>query len=99
MIGNWECLYHAVVCDCDRLVSPFMGTLQNINYLRDTVHIAHLCMAVKLHTFLRRSIHSGFCEITDLADSGYRTDCQFSVKFIDRCYTLDFQKSAFLDIT
>ena len=58
MVRVRECLCHTVIRDSDRGMAPVMGALYDILHLGDSVHIAHLCMAVKLHTFDRTQILS-----------------------------------------
>ena len=53
MVRVRECLCHAVIRDSDRRMAPVMGALYDILHLGDSVHIAHLCMAVELHALDR----------------------------------------------
>ena len=61
-------------------------------------HIAHLGMAVKLHAFFRILVFSCYTEIRSFADSGYRTNGQLSIKFINRRNSFDFQKYTFFNL-
>ena len=83
-------------------MSPLIRALYKSLRLCYTVHITHLGMAVKLHALLWASVHSGASEIRYLFDSGNRTDCQLTVKTINRGNTFDFQESSlfnmFLDL-
>ena len=88
MIGIGKRLHIAVVGDRDRLVSPFHGALYDILDIRYTVHIAHLVVAVQLHTLLRRCIHADRCKIRDLLDADDRADRKVTVKLVDRSDTL-----------
>ena len=58
MVCIRERLYIPMVGDSNRLMSPFHRTLYDIFYLRDTIHIAHFGMTVKLYAFLRARIHT-----------------------------------------
>ena len=51
MIGIGKTLYHAVICDGDGAMSPFISTFYDIFSFRDAVHITHFGMAVQFHTF------------------------------------------------
>ena len=86
-----------MIGDCNCFMSPFIRTLYQIFCIRNTVHIAHLCMAVQFHTFLWTGIHSGASEICNLLDTGNRSDRQFTVKSVNRCYAFKLQKSTFFD--
>ena len=46
-------LSYTVIRDSDRRMSPVVGALYDIFHLGDSVHIAHLCMAVELHALDR----------------------------------------------
>ena len=55
-------------------------------------------MAVKLHAFFRILVFSCYTEIRSFADSGYRTNGQLSIKFINRRNSFDFQKYTFFNL-
>ena len=57
MVGIRKGLHITMVCDGYSLVSPFHGTLYDVLDIRDTIHITHLGMAVKLHTLVRAVVH------------------------------------------
>ena len=59
-----------MVCDRDRLVSPFIRTLNEILCCGNTIHITHLGMAVKLDSLLRTGVHPHAPEICYLLDPG-----------------------------
>ena len=90
MIGIGETLYHAVICDGNGTMPPFIGTFYDIFCLGDTVHITHFGMAVQLHTFSGGSIHSRIGKIRDLLDSRDGADGKFMVELIHHTDTLDF---------
>ena len=97
MVGIRECLHNTVIRNGDRRMSPFIGTLHNILSLGNTVHIAHLRMAVKLHPFSCTVITSGGGKVRDLLYPGQRTDGQFIVKFIDSGNPFELYKGAHLN--
>ena len=70
MVCLRECLYNTMVCDRDRLVSPFIRTLNEILCCGNTIHITHLGMAVKLDSLLRTGVHPHAPEICYLLDPG-----------------------------
>ena len=90
-----ECLYHTVVCDGNGRMSPLIGTLYQSFRLCDAVHVAHLGVAVKLHSLLRTGVHSGASEICNLLDSGNGTNGKLAVETVDGGDALDFQEGAF----
>ena len=92
MIGIGKPLHHTMIGDRNRRVPPVMCSLYQIFCLGNTIHIAHLGMAVKLHAFFRILVFSCYTEIRSFADSGYRTNGQLSIKFINRRNSFDFQK-------
>ena len=87
MVRICKRLNDTVICNRHRRMPPVMRLFQQCCYISYRIHIAHLCMAVKLHTLFRCRIHSGFCKITDLFDSDYRLDIQFRIKTVNRCHT------------
>ena len=89
MIRISKCLHNAVVCNGNGLVSPVMCPFYNIRNLRNSVHITHLGMAVKLHSFLRIGILSGHGKICNFTDSCHRADRKLPVKLINRGNALD----------
>ena len=97
MVGIGKALYHTMVSDCNRRVSPVMCPFNKILRLGNPVHVAHLGMTVKLHSLFRILVFSCHTEVRRFADSGYGSDGQFSVKFINRCNTLYFQKYPFFN--
>ena len=94
MVRVGKALDNTVVCDGNRPVPPFVSALYNVLCLGHTVHVAHLCMAVKLHTFMRRCIHSRRRKIRNLLDSRDCTDRQLMVELIQIDDTLDLDKAA-----
>ena len=91
-----KCLYHAMICDRDRRMSPFICPLYNIDNIGNTVHITHFGMAVQLYTLLCTVIHSGhgkvFCFLQAL--NGNR---QILIKAVHGTKSPDKQKSTFFD--
>ena len=69
MVGIRERLHITVIRDCDRLMSPFHRAFYDILDIRHAVHITHLGMAVKFHSFLRTVIHTNRRKIRTLLDS------------------------------
>ena len=89
-------LYHAMICDCDRRMSPFICPLYNINNIGNTIHITHFGMAVQLYTLLCTVIHSGHGKILCFlqALNGYR---QILIKAVHCTKPSDKQKGTFFD--
>ena len=94
MVGIGEALHHAMVCDRDGPVPPFIGPLYNILRLGDSVHITHLGMTMKLNTLVRSRIHSGCRKVRNLPDAEDGTNRQVMVKFVQIHNALDFNKGA-----
>ena len=86
-------LDHAVVRDGNGGMSPLVGALYQLRCVGDAVHIAHLRMAVQLHTFLRAGIPAAFAEITALFDPEHGHDRQLPVKGIHRRASFQLHKS------
>ena len=85
-----------MIRDCDCLMPPLVRSFDQIFCSGNTIHIAHLCMTVQFHTFLRAGIHSRTAEVSNLFNSGNRTDSKFTVKSVDCRNTFKFQESPFL---
>ena len=83
MVCIRERLYIPMISDSDCFMSPFHGTFYDIFYLGNTIHIAHLGMAVKLDSLLRTGVHPHAPEIRYLFDSDNRTYRKFTIEFID----------------
>ena len=73
MVGVRKGLDTAVIRHCDGVHAPFFCPLDNILHFGNAVHIAHLCMAVKLHTLYRTVVHALSREILALLDSHNRS--------------------------
>ena len=73
MVSIREGLNAAMVRHGNRGHSPFLGPLDDILYLGYTVHIAHLCVAVKLHPLFQAVVHPPGSEILRLLNSHDRT--------------------------
>ena len=97
MVCLREGLHHAVVSDRDRRMAPLVGTLYQTGSIGDTVHIAHLCMTVQLHTLHRTRILTAGTEIGDLLDAPDRHNRQIVVKCINRRFSFYFNERAFFD--
>ena len=63
MVSIRERLYISMVRNCNCLMSPFHGAFDNILDIRNTIHIAHLGMAMQLHTLINARIHANRCKI------------------------------------
>ena len=77
--------------------APLLGPLDDAFYLGYAVHIAHLCMAVQLHTLHRTRILTAGTEIGDLLDAPDRHNRQIVVKCINRRFSFYFNERAFFD--
>ena len=89
-----KCLHIPMVGNRNCLVPPLHRALDDILHIRNTVHITHLCMTVKLHSLFRTGIHADTGKIRYLLDSRNMSDRQISIEFINRGDTLDFDKFA-----
>ena len=69
MISVRERLAHSVIGDCNGRHPPLGCLFYYIGHLGYTIHIAHLGMTVKLHSFHIGIVHSLDCEIRDFLDS------------------------------
>ena len=90
-------LYHSMICDCDRRMSPFVGAFYQNTGIRNPIHITHLCMAVQLHSFFRTVIHPAGGKITDFFYTRQGTDGDLMVKLVDRSHTFQLQEGTFFD--
>ena len=97
MVCLREGLHHAMISDSDRRMAPLVGTLYQTGSIGDTVHIAHLCMTVQLHTLHRTRILTAGTEIGDLLDAPDRHNRQIVVKCINRRFSFYFNERAFFD--
>ena len=77
-------------------MSPLICTLYQRLGICNTIHIAHLCMAVKFYTFLWAGVYSGCSKIGNFLDSCNRCDRKFTVKSVYRCYASELQECTFL---
>lgn len=77
MVGIGKRLYHAMIRDGNRRMSPLISPLHDILGFRYPVHIAHFGMAVQLHPFAHAVIHTAVCEIADFLDAYDGTYGQF----------------------
>ena len=99
MISVCKSLYHTMIRDCNRFVSPSVRPIYNVRHIRHTIHITHLRMAVQFYPLLRIGIFPAGCKIRNLTNAHYRTDSQLAVVFINSRYPFDFQECAFLNIS
>ena len=58
MVCIREGLNAAVVRNSNGGHTPFFRPLDDALYLRNTIHIAHFCMAVQFHTFFQAVVHT-----------------------------------------
>ena len=89
-------LHTAVIGNSDRIHAPLFGALDDILDLGNTIHIAHLRVAVKFHALDRTVVHPLAGEIFAFLDAGNRTDRQLAVKFINIGNTLNADKLSHL---
>ena len=85
-----------MVCNGNGRMSPLISTFHQRFGIRNPIHIAHLCMTVKLYSFLWAGIYSGSCKIGNFLNPGYRCNSQFTVKTVYCCHTAKLQKSPLL---
>ena len=76
---------------------PLFRPFHEVLHLGDTIHIAHLRMAVELHSLHRGIIHTLGGEIFTLPDTHDGTDSQLTVKLVDGRDSLDLDEVSFLD--
>ena len=74
-----ECLDHSVIGNGNGLMSPLIGSFDNGFCIGNSVHVAHLSMAVKFYSFFRTVIHTAVLKAGDLLDPNHRADSQFTV--------------------
>ena len=98
MIGIRESLCHAMICDRNGRMAPFISSLYDILCLGYAVHIAHLGMTMKFHTLTRAVVVSGGCKIRYLLDARHRTDRQFIVKPVHHRNALQLDKGSRLNL-
>ena len=92
-------MHYSVVCYGNRRMSPFIGTLDNINNIGNTIHITHFGMAMQFHSFISRVIHPLGRKIVDFFDNQSTTaNRQFMIKLVNGNITLDFYKGSFFGI-
>ena len=94
MVCLGERLNHTVIGNGNGLMSPLIGALYQGLCLSNAVHIAHFCMAVKLHPFLRAGIHSCTGKVCNFFDSGNGTNGQFTVKTVNGGNAFQLQKGS-----
>ena len=68
-----EGLNHTMISDCQCLMSPFHGLFNNVRDFGNTIHIAHLGMAMEFHTFLRGIVHTRSSGIHAFHHAKYRS--------------------------
>ena len=99
MICIWERLTDTMIRDCYRRHSPFRGLFYDIRYLRNSIHIAHLGMAVKLHSLYIRIVHSLSCKIRYLFNPAHRAYSYLLAPAVHRNNTLNFDKGSILYVS
>ena len=89
-----KCLHDSMVSNGNGSMSPLIGTAHKSTTFTDTVHITHLCMTMKLHTFIYSSVFSLFSEkCRNQFHSIHTADFYLSVISIIHCHTFDTNKS------
>ena len=87
MVRIGKRLHDPVVGDGNRRMSPFIGSLHDILRLGNTVHIAHLRMAVKLHPLSDAPVLAGSRKVRDFFDTRKEPDRQLAVELVNRGHT------------
>ncbi len=83
MVGIRKGLDTAVIRYRHRVHSPLFGPLNEVLYLGNAVHIAHLGMAVQFHTLDRSIVHAFRRKILAFFNTHNRTDGQLPVETVD----------------
>ena len=81
---------------CNGRHPPGLGPLHNIFYLRDAIHIAHLCVAVKLHPLYRTVVNPLAGKILIFFYPPHRANGQLPVKTINGSQSLQANKASCL---
>ena len=82
-----ECLDNAMVCNSNSLMSPSDSLLNYVFYRRNSIHITHLCMAVKFNSFVKSKVISWSSGIRRFSYSCYMGDRNLLIIFIKCCST------------
>ena len=77
--------------------SPLLRPLYQVLYLGNAIHIAHLRMAVELHSLHRGIIHTLGGKVLALLNAHDGTDSQLAVELINGGDSLDLDEVSFLD--
>ena len=93
-----KCLDVAVICDRDGGHAPGISPLYYIFALRDTVHIAHLGVAVQFNALDRRVIYSCRLERRNLHNALDGGNDHFLVKGIHNSRAAHLDKGPFSDL-
>ena len=97
MIGIREGLHYPVMRDGNGRMTPFVSSFYNILGLGNTVHIAHLGVAVKLHSLSQAVIAAGGGKIGNFLDACKGAYGKLTVKLIHHGDTLKLYKGTHLD--
>ena len=98
MICLRERLHSSVIGNRYSLVSPGICPRNNILHIGHAVHIAHFCMTMKLHPFLRAVVHTPGSKIRNLFNAGNRTDGQIVIIPVNCCDSFQFHKTSLFQI-
>ena len=93
MIGVRISLHHTMIRYGYGPVAPLVGAFYNVLHFGHPVHITHFGMTMKLHSLMRRSVHTGRGKIRRLLNPHKGPYGNLMVKFIQGCHSLDFHKS------
>ena len=74
--------------------SPCFGTFQKNRCIGNAVHVAHLRMAVQLHTLLVGIIHTGSGKVCNFLNTHHGTDSQLVIETVQSRHTLELYKTA-----
>ena len=91
-------LYHAVIRHRNSLMSPGFRPLDDVLHFRDTVHITHLRMTMKLHPFQLTVVYPRRPEIRRFFNSHHGADGQLVVKTVHGGKTLQLDEGSLFQL-
>ena len=97
MVRLRKCLHNPVVGNGDSFMSPLVGTFNQGFCVRYPVHIAHFCMAVKLHTLLWIIIRTAVFKAGNFLNPHNRAYGKLAVISVNSGNSLQLYKRFFLN--